>query len=183
MRTLANYCTQIANDNARVRRRQRFQSALICLLTMMTLGGCVRRRMTVRSQPPGAMVYIDDQQIGTTPVSTDFVYYGTRKIKLVKDQFETMQTYHTIAPPWYQIPPFDFVTENLIGREIRDERAVDFTLVPQRIVPPQELLGRADNLRQSSQMGFAVPLPTPQTQPGTLQPEVPQPIVRGNAGP
>jgi len=124
--------------------------------------------MTVRSNPPGAMVYIDDQEIGTTPVATDFVYYGTRKIKLIKDQFETMSTYHTIAPPWYQVPPFDFVTENLIGREIRDERILNFNLVPQRMVPTQELLGRADNLRNSSQLGFAVPRPA-------------TPVVRGNA--
>ena len=30
---------------------------LACLLTT----GCVRRRMTIRSNPPGATVYVDDQ--------------------------------------------------------------------------------------------------------------------------
>ena len=96
--------------------------------------------MTVRSNPPGAMLYIDDQQIGQTPVATDFIYYGTRKIKLVKDGFETMTTYQTIAPPWYEVPPFDFVSENLIGREIRDERVLSFNLLPQRVIPANELL-------------------------------------------
>ena len=28
------------------------------------LPGCVRRRLTIRSSPPGALVYIDDQEIG-----------------------------------------------------------------------------------------------------------------------
>lgn len=126
--------------------------------------------MTVRTNPPGAMVYMDDQQIGTTPVATDFVYYGTRKLRLVKDQYETMTTYHTIAPPWYQIPPFDFITENLMGREIRDERIVDFTLVPQRIVPAQELLGRADNLRNSTRLGYAVPIPSNAAQGSYVAP-------------
>ena len=32
--------------------------------------GCVQRRMVVRSNPPGAVVYVDDYQIGTTPVAT-----------------------------------------------------------------------------------------------------------------
>lgn len=146
---------------------------LVLLMVLVSLSGCVRRRMTVRSNPPGAMVYIDDQQIGTTPVSTDFVYYGTRKMKLVKDQFETLSTYHTVAPPWYQIPPFDFITENLMGREIRDERVVNFNMVPQRVVPTQELLSRADNLRNSSQMGFAVPLPG-QVLPASAQVPLPQ---------
>ncbi len=139
--------------------RRRWLLPLLVLMTAVSFTGCVRRRMTVRSNPPGAMVYIDDQQIGTTPVSTDFLYYGTRKIKLIKDQFETMTTYHTVSPPWYQIPPIDFVSENLVGREIRDERVLNFNLVPQRMVPSQELLGRASNLRNSSQQGFAVPLP------------------------
>ena len=37
--------------------------------------GCVRKRMTVRTNPSGAMVYIDKQPIGLTPVSTSFTYY------------------------------------------------------------------------------------------------------------
>ena len=138
------------------------QSKLLIFLLVATLiwaSGCVRRRMTVRSNPPGAMVYIDDQQIGTTPVSTDFVYYGTRKIKLVKDQFETLTTYQKIKPPWYEIPPLDFFSENVVGRELRDERVLDFQLVPQNVVPAHELLGRANNLRNQSLQGFVVPLP------------------------
>ncbi len=95
----------------------RCQYGLLLLLCCLSATGCVRRRMTIRSNPPGAMVYVDDQQIGLTPVSTEFTYYGTRKIRLVKDQFETMTTYHTFAAPWYQLPPLDFVTENFWGRE------------------------------------------------------------------
>src|SRR4051812_10525790 len=40
----------------------------------------VRRRLNVNSNPPGALVYVDNQQIGTTPCSVDFTYYGTREI-------------------------------------------------------------------------------------------------------
>ena len=135
--------------------------------------GCVRRRMTIRSNPPGAMVYVDDQQIGTTPVSTSFTYYGTRKIKLVKDQYETMTTYTRIGAPWYQIPPFDFFAENVIGREIRDERILDFQLQPQRVVPTQELLGRAEGLRNAQRQGVFVTPPT--TNPGAaFQPAAPR---------
>src|SRR5262245_3745792 len=50
---------------------------LVCAMLAQT--GCVQRRLTIRSNPPGALAYVDDYQIGTTPVSTDFVYYGTRK--------------------------------------------------------------------------------------------------------
>jgi hypothetical protein len=43
------------------------------LLLAVAATGCVQRRMTIRSDPPGALVYVDDYQIGTTPVSHDFV--------------------------------------------------------------------------------------------------------------
>lgn len=127
---------------------------------MASSSGCVRRRLTVRSNPPGAMVYIDDQQIGITPVSTSFTYYGTRKVRLVKDGYETVTKLTNVNAPWYQVPPLDFFSENLAGREIRDERILEFNLQPQQVVPRTELLSRAENLRQSALQGFVAPQPT-----------------------
>src|SRR5690349_11442482 len=101
---------------------------LFCLLSQ---SGCVRRRMTVRSNPPGAKVYVDDQKIGTTPVSTYFTYYAGRKVTLVKDGYRTETVYQNINAPWYQYPGIDFVTENLYPWEIRDERVLEFQLVPE----------------------------------------------------
>ncbi len=111
-------------------------------------GGCVQRRMMIRSNPPGAQVYVDDYSIGTTPVSTSFTYYGKRKIRLVKDGYETLTVLQDIPPPWYEIFPIDFVAENVVPGDIRDHRTLDYTLVPQLVVPPEELMGRAENLRR-----------------------------------
>src|SRR5947207_3628296 len=69
--------------------------------------GCVRRRLTVRTNPPGAQVFVDDQEIGTTPCSSAFVYYGTRKITIMKDGYRTETIFQKIPPPWYEIPPLD----------------------------------------------------------------------------
>jgi len=115
--------------------------------------GCVRRRLTVRTHPPGAQVFVDDQEIGTTPCSSSFVYYGTRKITLLKDGYRTETLYQKINPPWYQIPPLDFASENLLIRELRDERVVDVQLVPQEIVPQAKLLERANSLRFGAATG------------------------------
>ena len=138
-----------------------FRRVIVPCLLLACLGtnGCVRRRMTVRSNPLGATVYVDDQEIGTTPVSTSYTYYGTRKIQLVRDGYETLTVMHRFSPPWYQIPPLDFLSENVFPRELRDERIVDFELEPQRIVPTTELLDRAQQLRQSTRQGYAVPTP------------------------
>ncbi len=131
---------------------------LVLVVGCVISTGCVQRRMTIRSNPPGALVYVDNYEIGVTPVSTDFVYYGTREFRLVKDGYETQTKLVTIPPPWYQFVPFDFVAENLIPYEVRDERKLDFAMEPQRLVPTEELLGRADSLRATNRAeGYVQP--------------------------
>ena len=144
---------------------------LAALLLLVCCGsGCVRRRFTVRTNPPGAKVYIDDMEIGTTPVSTYYTYYAARKITLIKDGYRTETTYHRILPPWYEIPPLDFVSDNFYPYELRDERVVDFQLVPQENVPLDELLARAENLRQNARQGTITPLLPGQGGPPQLEP-------------
>ncbi|MHB1037020.1 MAG: PEGA domain-containing protein [Pirellulales bacterium] len=139
--------------------------------------GCVQRRLTIRSSPPGALVYVDDHEIGTTPVSTSFLYYGTRKIRLVKDGYETLTVMQQIAMPWYQVPPVDFVSENLVPGEIRDQRTLDFALTPQRIVPAEELRQRAEILRRGSTV-VSGPVP-----PGSLPGPMPAALAPGTSLP
>jgi hypothetical protein len=117
------------------------------LLLAAAAAGCVQRRMTIRSDPPGALVYVDDYQVGTTPVSHDFVYYGTRKIRLVKDGYETLTVRQPFPIPWYEYFPLDFVSENLIPWEIRDERVVDLSMTPAAATPPEVVVARAEQAR------------------------------------
>ena len=124
--------------------------ALLGLILCLCHTGCVQRRMTIRSNPPGALVYVDDQPtpIGTTPVSHDFIYYGTRKVRLIKDGYETLTVMQPIPAPWYEFPPIDFVAENFVPGQIRDQRTMDFQLKPQMVVPTEQLLSRAEDLRR-----------------------------------
>lgn len=147
-------------------------TCLIAAVALATIaGGCVQRRLTIRSNPPGAVVYVDNQEIGTTPCSTDFLFYGTRQFRLVKDGYETLKTERFISPPFYQIFPLDFVSENVVPWEIRDERSVDFDLQPQVIVPTQALLGRAQDLRQGTNArAAALVVPAGVPQPASVAP-------------
>jgi hypothetical protein len=120
---------------------------VLILICFGVSGGCVERRLTVRTDPPGARVYIDDYEIGTSPCSTHFTYYGTRKIRLVKDGFRTKIIYQPLPPPWYQIPPMDFFAENLFPGTFRDHRTVRYELEPEIVIPAEELLRRADGVR------------------------------------
>ncbi|MCC6492313.1 MAG: PEGA domain-containing protein [Pirellulales bacterium] len=119
--------------------------------------GCVRRRLMIRSNPPGAMVYVDNQPIGTTPCATSFVYYGTREIRLVKPGYETLTVNQPIPTPWYQWPGIDFISENVVPREIQDFRTVSFNLTPQVIVPTDQLIARGEQLRAATQQGAVAP--------------------------
>ena len=104
-------------------RRSSCWVAAVLLLFVAMSTGCVERRLLVRSNPPGALLYVDDKEIGTTPIATDFLFYGTRKIRLVKDGFETLVVMQPIPAPWYEYTPADFVAENLVPGHIRDVRA------------------------------------------------------------
>ncbi len=109
--------------------------------------------MTVRTNPPGAMVSVDNQVIGTTPAATPFVYYGTREIRVEKDGYRSEVLKTQVRPPWYQYPGIDFVAETLWPWEIRDERVVDVELVPLTLEPAGDVVNRADQLRQQSRSG------------------------------
>ncbi|MEE2641955.1 MAG: PEGA domain-containing protein [Planctomycetota bacterium] len=135
---------------------QNIAVSLICLLLVLQTG-CMQRRMTIRSNPAGALVYVDDVEVGHTPVSLPFTYYGTRTIRLEKDRFQTVEVQQRINPPWYQIPPFDFVSDILVPFEIRDEREVKVDLQPLAPTNESEVLKRANQIRQNSLQGFAVP--------------------------
>jgi hypothetical protein len=150
-------------------------TARLCALGLVLVGlvavcGCVQRRLTIRSNPPGALVYIDNYEIGTTPCSTDFVYYGMRRVRIVKDGYETLDQKQFIFPPWYEWFPIDFFTENILPAEIRDSRTLEFQLAPQMIVPTDQLIGRAENLRRGSKTENFVPPPQIKQPTGFVAP-------------
>lgn len=178
--------------NVRLRRLESsafriFQRATVSLtiLCCALTSGCVRRRLMVRSNPPAAMVYVDNQPIGVTPCAVDFVYYGTREIRLVKAGFETLTVNQPIPTPWYELPPLDFVSENLVPRKIQDYRTVSYNLLPQVIVPTEQLLGRAEQLRQATSQGAILPA-SATAVPGTpapFFPSTPAPVAPEVLGP
>lgn len=155
---------------------------LVCSIALPA-HAIVRRRLNVNSNPQGALVYVDNQQIGTTPCSVDFTYYGTREIRLIKAGFETLTVNQPIPAPWYQYTPIDFVAENLVTMKVRDNRTVSFNLAPQLIVPTQELIDRANQLRQDTlqygvtPIGSTVPINTGPVPIGAPAPPVVLPSV------
>ena len=137
---------------------------ITCLvLIVLLLPGCVQRRLTISSNPPGAIVKVDDVEIGRTPVSTSFIYYGTRKIQIAKAGYETLTVLQPVPAPWYQWPGIDFVSEHFTPGKINDDRLFNYNLEPAVAVPTDQLLKRAQELRQQSDI-----LDTPESPVETL---------------
>src|SRR6476620_5351559 len=134
--------------------RRTFGSLLTSVVLVVTIAlpayATVRRRLNVNSNPQGALVYVDNQQVGVTPCSVDFTYYGTREIRLIKPGFETLTVNQPIPTPWYEYVGLDFISENLVTTKIRDNRTVNYNLAPQLLVPTQELIDRGNQLRQDT---------------------------------
>ncbi len=132
----------------------RLSNVTILLVIIVSSVGCVRRRLTVRTDQPGATISVDNQVIGTSEAATRFTYYGTREIRAEKAGFRTETLRHKINPPWYQYPIVDFFAETLWPGEIRDERIVDIQMVPKQMADQDEVLQRADSLRMQSRNGI-----------------------------
>ncbi|MFH5803403.1 PEGA domain-containing protein [Alienimonas sp. DA493] len=127
--------------------------ALAAAATLLGSGcNSVHRRLTIDSQPRGALVMVDGERIGYTPASISYDYYATRRITLVKDGFETQSFLQPVAAPWWQVPPADFVTDNFLPHQVEDRRVIFRKLLPKVQAPTEDVLLRADDLRNRSQV-------------------------------
>jgi hypothetical protein len=109
--------------------------------------GCVRRTMSVRSDPPGALVYMNGQEIGRTPLTRDFTWYGAYDVQLRKEGYETLSAKTPVTAPWWQWPPFDLFAELVPGAT--DRRELTYTLHPASTQPADatEIIARAESLQ------------------------------------
>lgn len=142
-----------------VQQFPRVKNLLILLLSvgMACSAGCVQRRLVIKSQPEGALVTVDNQVVGQTPLSVPFVYSGTRQIRLEREGYQTVNVKERFRPKWYDTFPLSFFSNNFAMREIRDTRVLDFRLEPKANVEENQLLNRANELRKNSQRGTLAP--------------------------
>src|SRR5690606_28424724 len=124
---------------------------LIPLLLVCSLSGCVSRRLTIRSDPPGALAELDGRRLGYTPVSVDFTYYATNEITLSQVGSAPRPVPQPVPPPWYQRFPPDFVSANFLLTHIPHRHDCAYRLQPKLLVSDEELLDRANLIRTQSQ--------------------------------
>ncbi len=129
-------------------------------LSMMALaaavllqGGCLERRVSITSDPPGAIVTMNDMELGRTPLEADFTHYGVYDIRVEHEGYEPLRTTARARTPLYEYVPVDLATTAM---PVTFKRVVPwhFALAqsPESTLPPEqvqsELIGRAKQLRE-----------------------------------
>lgn len=54
----------------------------VALLLLLPLTACVERTISITSTPSGALVHLNDQEVGRTPLTVPFTYYGVYDVRL-----------------------------------------------------------------------------------------------------
>jgi hypothetical protein len=151
--------------------------ALLAAGAALAVGtGCVRRDLTVTSDPPGALVFLNDTEAGRTPLTRPFTFYGTYDVRLRKEGYKTLKTKSLVLAPWWQWVPIDLVAELF---PVTDHQTKHFVM---ELDPEAEVAGSttmpsgpaesadAMLLRALSLRAQLVPLPTSKPAGAATQP-------------
>ena len=141
--------------------KKKLAAALMAAGAVAGLGGCVERTIVIGSDPPGALVMLNDVEVGHTPVTVlPFTWYGdydvrgcdTEKNVGTRERSDhvsgttCIRTKRQPVTPWFEIIPIDLFAELWPG-QFKDEQVWAFP-VPEVVEPTDaELLERAKELK------------------------------------
>ena len=120
---------------------------VIVLGVSMLLCGCVERRLTINTKPQDALVVLNDEEIGQSPVTVPFNWYGDYNVRISKEGYETLKTHRKLKSPWYDKFPWDFFAQIVSPKRIRDSYEWTFELSPRQPMDREELIKSAQDLK------------------------------------
>ncbi len=137
-----------------------FRATAVLAATVLLSGGCAERRVRVTSEPPGARVWLNDQDIGRTPTEARFTFYGSYDLRVEKGGFEPYQAERVAHAPLHEFPGPDLAAAAYPGRIKHVVRwHVDLEPTPESALDPararEELIDRAASLRERIRTGTA----------------------------
>jgi len=113
----------------------------------MAAGCGVERTLRLESEPPGALVYHNGEEIARTPAEVPLEWYGKYDVAVRMEGYETLKTERWVIAPWWQWPPIDLLAE-LVPVPLRDRRRLRFELEPAGQLD-EGVLDRAEAMRAS----------------------------------
>ncbi len=124
---------------------------LLCitgLVFVILTSGCIERELKINTAPQGAMVELNDEMIGQSPVTVSFNWYGDYYVRLTKDGYETLNTHKNLKAPWYDHFPFDFFVGVLWPDRIVDSYEWTFELKEKKELTREELIQKAEDMKK-----------------------------------
>lgn len=88
------------------------------LLCAILISGCVTRTLSITSEPSGARVFLNDQEVGATPLVVSFTYYGIYDVRLEHEGCQALWTKAKAPQPWWEYPGVDLVAELTGPKEV-----------------------------------------------------------------
>ncbi|MEM6460042.1 MAG: PEGA domain-containing protein [Planctomycetota bacterium] len=119
-------------------------------LALASGGGCVERTISITSAPAGALVYLNDREVGRTPVTVPFTFYGTYDVRLERDGYAPLWTTGEAAMPWWEAPGPDLVAELLPGSASRVAWHYELEAEDPGAADDAGLIGRAREMRRET---------------------------------
>lgn len=116
---------------------------------LLVTSGCVERKLTIVTEPADAVVWLNDEEIGTTPVTVNFNWYGDYSVRIEKPGYEILNTHRKLERPAHDRFPLDFFAEISPAQTV-DEYTWQFELETFRQVPPNELVQQARKMRDQA---------------------------------
>lgn len=118
----------------------------LCSLLLLLQVGCIRRQITVRTDPPDALVYLNDELVGASPVTVPFTWHGNYYVRIEKQGYATYQGFAATQWQWFELPPIDLLAD-LWPADLFSRSEFQFTLEPDQLDPDiPALIGRAKAL-------------------------------------
>lgn len=121
--------------------------AVTMSLVLLTTG-CVERKLTIMTEPSEATVWLNDEEVGVTPVTVNFNWYGDYNVRIEKNGFAILNTHRLLERPAHDRFPLDFFAEVLTPQKIVDEYLWTFELQPYSAASPEQLLNAAQEMQQ-----------------------------------
>jgi hypothetical protein len=118
------------------------------MLTALLTTGCVERKITINSKPRGALVHLNDKEVGRTPVDVPFTFYGTYDVRLEKEGYKPLWTQQKAKAPLWEYPGPDLLAEAIPGMVSNPTWHFELEqATPVQQQDPDQLLKNAKDLR------------------------------------
>lgn len=103
----------------------------LCLgAVVFMLPGCVQRTISITSEPSGALVYLNDEEVGRTPVRVPFTFYGNYDVRLEAEGHQPLWTSRKANPPLWEHPGPDLFAELVPGARVNLQWHFDLERLP-----------------------------------------------------